>query len=370
MTKISIIVPLYYGSKYLNKINSMVYENIYELRKIYPNIEVELIYINDSPDEHIFEPNNLNVYTNKSNLGVHASRICGLHHSKGEYILFLDQDDEIAPNYLLSQLQSIDSADAVVCNGYYRNHKLIYEKNKVPIVTRNNVFMLKYRICSPGQVLIKKSSIPKEWKKMILTYSGADDFLLWLLMAVTGAKFRANNTILYTHIENGANASFNWTNMINSLKEMMCHIRNCTLFNDNDINKIEHIVNSTILKSSKYAELESKWNSLHIKGKTLGHYFKRKNIHTIAVYGYGIIGDKVIKELQEDNIQVAYVIDKDPKYQNTKLTTYSLEDDWPHVELIIVTPIFAYEEIKQLLLSRNIKNIVSVDEIFDMLLQN
>lgn len=370
MIKISIIVPLYYGSKYLNKINSMVNNNKYELKKSYSNIEVELIYVNDSPDEHIFESDSMKVYTNKRNLGIHASRICGLHHSTGEYILFLDQDDEIAPNYLLSQIQNIGSADAVVCNGYYCNQRLIYEKNKVPIITRDNVFLPKYRMCSPGQVLIKKNSIPKDWEKMLMTYSGADDFLLWLLMANNNAKFKSNNAILYTHVENGKNASFNFDNMISSLKEMMHYITNCKLFEDDEIVKIRSIVDSSILRLSNYGKLDSKWNSLHIKGKTLGHYFKEKNIHTIAVYGYGIIGNKVIKELQEDNIQVSYVIDKDPRYQNTELTTYSLEDEWPHAELIIITPIFAYEEIKQLLISRKIKNVVSIDEIFDILLQN
>jgi len=58
----------------------------------------------------------MKVYTNKRNLGIHASRICGLHHSTGEYILFLDQDDVIEPRYFLSQFQAIGDSDAVICN--------------------------------------------------------------------------------------------------------------------------------------------------------------------------------------------------------------------------------------------------------------
>lgn len=37
-------------------------------------------------------------------------------------------------------------------------------------------------IFSPGQCLIRKAVIPRDWCKRRLTVNGCDDFLLWLLM--------------------------------------------------------------------------------------------------------------------------------------------------------------------------------------------
>ena len=70
---------------------------------------LEFILVNDSPEEEIeletfkeysFE---YKVVVNERNMGIQKARINGLENSTGEYILFLDQDDEILPNYIFSQ---------------------------------------------------------------------------------------------------------------------------------------------------------------------------------------------------------------------------------------------------------------------------
>ena len=51
--KISIICPLYKGEKYVDKIIEMINRNFDYCKTYIKNISVELIFINDYPNEHI-----------------------------------------------------------------------------------------------------------------------------------------------------------------------------------------------------------------------------------------------------------------------------------------------------------------------------
>ena len=53
------------------------------------------------------------------NMGQSAARNLGMQHVKGEYLLFLDSDDALAPNYLEVMLHHIEDAD-VLQTGYKR----------------------------------------------------------------------------------------------------------------------------------------------------------------------------------------------------------------------------------------------------------
>lgn len=111
---ISIIVPVYNGSAYLDKtINSL-------LSQPYKNIE--LILINDgSTDDSLNickSYQNIDsrvVVVNKNNAGISAARNTGLEVAKGDYISFIDQDDEVESeiyNVLTSGLS--DDVDMVI----------------------------------------------------------------------------------------------------------------------------------------------------------------------------------------------------------------------------------------------------------------
>ena len=107
MKRVSIIVPLYHGQKYINNLVSMVEKN----RGVLSNCEVELetIFVNDFPSEDISVPTNKEIvlHANPNNQGIHASRVNGLKLAPGDYILMLDQDDIISDHYIKSQLNLI-----------------------------------------------------------------------------------------------------------------------------------------------------------------------------------------------------------------------------------------------------------------------
>lgn len=120
--EISVIVPIYKGNKYIKNIISMLVTNAKKISS-----KIELILINDYPTEKIKieDGTNLDNLTirnieNPNNLGIQRSRIQGIKHSKGKYVVMLDQDDVIKSDALYRQLRMLKNsrANAIISNGY------------------------------------------------------------------------------------------------------------------------------------------------------------------------------------------------------------------------------------------------------------
>lgn len=129
----SIIVPVYKVEKYLRRcIDSILKQTIQDF---------ELILIDDgSPDksgeicDEYAEKDSRIVVIHQKNAGVSAARNAGIDMAKGEYIVFVDSDDEIRERYL----ECMDASDAdLVVSGVENigpdgitQHKLQYCNSK------------------------------------------------------------------------------------------------------------------------------------------------------------------------------------------------------------------------------------------------
>jgi glycosyltransferase involved in cell wall biosynthesis len=98
---ITVSIPVYNCEKYIERsINSV-------LKQTYPNIEILLVNDrgNDTSSEIIkriqFQyPEKIRIIEHKSNQGLSIVRNTGIDHAKGEFLFFLDSDDEIVPTCL------------------------------------------------------------------------------------------------------------------------------------------------------------------------------------------------------------------------------------------------------------------------------
>ena len=226
MMDISVIVPLYKGQKYIIPIQKMVTQNIEFANEQGCSIGAELLFVNDYPEQDIISDfkdggYEVGVITNAVNSGIHQTRVNGLRRAKGDYILFLDQDDEITPNCLYSQFKAIGDNDIVVGNGYRGingNYRKIYRSEKKQKLSSKEKIFLKAanQIVSPGHCLIRKSAIPSAWYDNIMKDNGGDDLFLWLLMFENGKKFCINNDCVYKHVDTGENLSSNLDAMYRS----------------------------------------------------------------------------------------------------------------------------------------------------------
>lgn len=223
--KISVIVTFYRGNQYMERLFKSI-KIVAE--RVKDRASFEVILVNDSPDNEIKLPMDSNaiVIKNEKNFGIQKTRVNGIRKSTGDWILILDQDDELVANGFDRQLELLDDADIVVGNGLYQygdSMVPIYKSLKVMnyLLQKNRFLEIRNLIPSPGECLIRKATIPEIWMNSPLQHNGADDWLLWILLFQEGRRFVCNEETVYIHNDaSGQNLSLDLEKMHRSAVEM------------------------------------------------------------------------------------------------------------------------------------------------------
>ncbi len=111
---VSIVIPCYRDSKTLSSAIQSLYHQTYS--------NIEIIVINDASPETAEIEEIINKYPkiiyikNDDNVGLAATRNIGIKNSKGEYLAFLDADDEWHPRKLELQMRYVAENTAVACD--------------------------------------------------------------------------------------------------------------------------------------------------------------------------------------------------------------------------------------------------------------
>ena len=130
MAKVSIIVPVYNTSKYLNGcIKSLLHQTLED---------IEIILINDGStddSESIIKKykDKRIKYISKKNEGIGKTRNLGIDTATGEYLSFIDSDDYIEPNFceVMYEKAIKDKCDIVICD-YYEDHNYGLKEIRFP----------------------------------------------------------------------------------------------------------------------------------------------------------------------------------------------------------------------------------------------
>lgn len=260
---VSVITAFYNGNIYLKRL----FENISKNAENVNEASVELILVNDSPDVDILYEKSwvngfdLRIIKNEENVGILKSRINGLDNARGKYVIFLDQDDILSDMAIKSQLRKIGKNDIIVSNGKdeCKKNQYIYntEKEQMTVMNRASYYLLGNRIVSPGQCLIKKTSIPELWKQCSIINNGSDDLLLWLFMLNENCRWSINRSVLYIHKNTGNNASFNSEVMERSSKEVLSCLKKYNI-----ISASEEKLFIKRLKMRKFYEGKAAWRKI------------------------------------------------------------------------------------------------------------
>ena len=225
---ITVITPFYYGNNYIRRLLTSIKQCAAMCKK---KAVFEVIIVNDSPNEKVcipkeFDEMNIKVIVNEKNMGIQKTRINGLKYAKNEWILFLDQDDELVCDGFLKQISLTKNTEFVVGNGLYQygeQNKLVFHSYKEMryLMQLPRFIQVRNLIPSPGECLIKRESIPKEWIENPLKKNGADDWLLWILLFKSKVRVECNPELVYIHNDtNGSNLSSDLEKMKESACEM------------------------------------------------------------------------------------------------------------------------------------------------------
>lgn len=175
MISLSIIIPVYNVEQYVQRcLESVVTQDILA-------VNIECIIINDSSQDNSMiivrqfvsaynGPILFKIVEHERNRGLSAARNIGLKQASGDYVLFIDSDDYLMPNSLVSfftNLRNHPNVDMIV--GNVRNCKannllihniqepcLIDDHNVfVPMMLRHQIYLYAWNKCIRRELLIK-----------------------------------------------------------------------------------------------------------------------------------------------------------------------------------------------------------------------
>lgn len=157
---------------------------------------------------------------------------------------------------------------------------------------------------------------------------------------------------------------------VNENAEILCTILSCC--ECSEVRENDEMLQLTAMNKRYrgYWQILSDWINLNEDGKTITQYLKDNHMHKVAIYGMGMLGTLLYKELSKNNIEVVYCIDQDrTKADKFDVPVFSLNDDLQPVDLIIVTVDYAYESIKSKLREKGKFNIIALKELVEYTLK-
>lgn len=164
MSKVSVIIPTYNRTSFLNRAIQSI------LNQTYQNFE--LLVVDDASTDNTedvvksFNDNRIQYLRHNENRGLSAARNSGIEVARGKYVSFLDDDDEFLPQKLEKQINKFEplpSSTGVVYSGFCYVDKNGHEVLKVIPTFRGNIYaiLLKYNICAVITPLIRKDCFQK-----------------------------------------------------------------------------------------------------------------------------------------------------------------------------------------------------------------
>ncbi|HBA67755.1 MAG TPA: hypothetical protein DCZ40_00115 [Lachnospiraceae bacterium] len=131
-------------------------------------------------------------------------------------------------------------------------------------------------------------------------------------------------------------------------KEVVEFLTSEVLTKEHDREEYQEMIRSqkaSIEKIHKIMEALSWWLQAVINGWNPMDYFRHRGYHRVAIYGFGKLGKILRTELLRYGMDVPYIIDRNIK--GGEIDIISWEDCWKPVDCIVVTPFYAYRDIRE-----------------------
>ena len=181
---ISVIIPVYNVENYLNKCIDSV------LRQTYTQYEV--ILVDDGSTDRSgeicdsFSSNESVKVIHQSNQGVSKARNEGLSSASGDYVLFVDADDWLAPEMLMRLISEIGDSDLAMCynyvvieneNGEYEYKDIWNHDRQAPYKVQNVYYEILDKSATLWNKLIRRNIIGDQRFHTGMTYGEDSVFL-------------------------------------------------------------------------------------------------------------------------------------------------------------------------------------------------
>ena len=119
----------------------------------------------------------------------------------------------------------------------------------------------------------------------------------------------------------------------------------------------------TITKNNKILNVYERWIKLKTRSGGVHQFIQDNGFRKVAVYGMGSLGRSLCDELSHNQVEVVYVIDKNININCGEYQCYTMQDEFPEVDVVIITPITYFEEIAKELSKKLSCPLLSLDDI-------
>lgn len=206
MSKVSVILPFISNDEKLERAIYSVLEQ--------PSNILEIILVCDNP--HIdrecllqkYDHGLLHWIFNDQNLGAGCSRRLGIEKARGEFIAFLDADDEWINGKLTNQLPAFNDDTVVACCTAINRIKNGVRISRASVPEDINYYMLlKNNYVPMSSSIVRASCIRSDW---MTNLRRRQDYLFWLQLLKNNPKNiikGVNMTLVNYHITDGSLSS-------------------------------------------------------------------------------------------------------------------------------------------------------------------
>ncbi|WP_051975298.1 glycosyltransferase family 2 protein [Cupriavidus necator] len=187
MPKISVIMPVYNGEKYVRSaIESILAQSF---------VDFELLVIDDGSTDQtgniiqeLVDRDPRVKPIRQANGGIVSALNRGLDLASGEYIARMDADDEALPDRLKLQYELMDLNEAVVaCGSFYKKVGAATGIVKMPVLNEQCLSYLQFHSCfAHPTVMIRSATLRLHNLRYRKEWEYTEDFKLWLDLAQYG----------------------------------------------------------------------------------------------------------------------------------------------------------------------------------------
>lgn len=296
MAKISIIVPVYQAEKQIEKCLDSI------IKQTKKN-EIEIILINDGStdrSEQVIQayiqshPKEEIQYFSKENEGVAKTRNYGLKKAKGEYILFVDSDDSIAPETIQKVEPYMEQGIDMIKFKLQRvdERGKVLEKVEGPIfdqVTGEEAFNRLYSedilLDSPCVYCIRKEVFTKNNFQFRKTYHEDFGLIPLLILSAKTVVSLPDYLYQYVQVQNSITRNEDYQKTLHKMNDVLDHydhmlenIKSMKLEKRTNENIKIYYTNAIILKLKELKEEDKEKYIQEIKKRKMDQNIKARNL--------------------------------------------------------------------------------------------
>lgn len=236
-----------------------------------------------------------------------ALKCSGIYGANTYYGAFMDYDDSPRRGWNATILENVD--------------KNILQKSLVKLIQKN--------ICAGNEYLFINAW--NEWGEGMYLEPDAENEYAYLEM-------------IQKAMEEGKQNPYDWSE---SGVPMVCPVEE----------------SAQLKKYKNYFKVLERWFTLKEEKKQLSQYLEELGYQTVAIYGWGILGKHLYKELKDSKIEIAYAIDRQREKGGSHIKVAAPEDTWDDVDVIIVSATFDYRNIRKLIKEKTDIDVISLEQI-------